>query len=96
MLWLWGSAMNLLRSIFRTLKRVFPALAVWALVCELALADRTLDIPQQGGSATDYTVPYALFMAGVALGLFVVLRASGRRERERPQQYVEKNVLKEE
>jgi len=59
------------------------------------LADRTPEAPSEG-SVTDYTMGYFVVFLGIALGLLSVLRASNRREREKPQQYQERNLLAQE
>ena len=87
--------MKFLRSLCRTFRFVFLVLASWAAVVESALADKSADAPQSGGF-TDYTVAYFLVLMGILVGLLLVLRSSNRHEQEGPQQYVEKNVAKEE
>lgn len=87
--------MKFLQSLCRTFKFVLLVLASWAAVVETALADRAEDTPPSGGF-TDYTVAYFLVLMGIMVGLLLVLRSSNRREEEGPQQYVEKNVVKEE
>jgi hypothetical protein len=48
------------------------------------------------GASNAYALPYALVLLCVILGLLVVLHASHRREREAPEQYESKEMLKEE
>jgi hypothetical protein len=87
--------MSHLRSLFRTLKPAVLALACWAAACVAALAQAPAEPSGGEGGATDYTLAYTVVILGVALGLLVVLRASTRREREKPEGYVQKTVLRE-
>ena len=42
-----------------------------------------------------YSLPYALVILAVLLGLLVVLRASNRRDREKPEEYESKDLSAE-
>ena len=84
------------RSFWQTLKLAVLALAGWVAGCGVALAERTPDAPKTGGGATDYTLGYFLLILGVVLGLLFVLHTSNRRERDKPEGYVAKNILKDE
>ena len=46
-------------------------------------------------SGADFTLPYALVILGIGLGLLIVLHPTHRREREKPEQYQEKKVMVE-
>jgi hypothetical protein len=70
-------------------------LVCWTAASSAACAQPP-DAPSEGGGMMDYTAGYALVLLGVGLGLLVVLHGSSRRERERPEGYVAKDILKEE
>jgi hypothetical protein len=84
------------RSIWRLLKSAALVVGCWAALYGTALAETTLEKPGEGGKITDYTTSYALVILGIGLGLLFVLHGSTRRERERPEGYVAKEIMKEE
>ncbi len=51
----------------------------------LAAADTEKEVP--GAKGSKWVIPYALVIFGIGLGLLVVLHASRRRDRARPQTY---------
>jgi hypothetical protein len=67
----------------------------WTLACSHALAAAPVPgaAPEAGDSSTSYALPYALVIGAVALGMLVVLRASSRREREKPEEYHSKDMF---
>jgi hypothetical protein len=87
--------MKSIRSVWRTLMSVALVLAGWCGACSMALAQKP-GAPPESTASTDYTIAYFLLILGVALGLVFVLKSSNRRDRDRPEGYVEKNVLKQE
>ena len=58
----------------------------WRLPPFPAAAKEPLD------TASNYTLPYALVIMTIALGLLVVLHGSSRREREKPEEYRSKET----
>jgi hypothetical protein len=86
--------MKPLQSLWRTVKLAALALICWAATSSILLAAE--DDPSKNKGSGDYTLAYFLLILGVVLGMLVVLRSSNRRERESPEGYVQKNILKEE
>jgi heme/copper-type cytochrome/quinol oxidase subunit 2 len=70
------------------------AMAIWLFAATQALAADAPNPPESG--FTDYILSYLVVVLGIVLGMLVVAKASGRRDRERPAGYVEKNLLREE
>jgi hypothetical protein len=68
-------------------------LSCWGSLLAAASAQRSLPTTEETSPGTDYTLPYALVLLCIFLGLFVVLRSSHRRERAKPQGYEEKKIL---
>jgi heme/copper-type cytochrome/quinol oxidase subunit 2 len=85
--------MKRLRSIGRTLKTLAGTAVCWAAVHGTALAQaRPQDEEEEGGAS--WTMSYLLVLFGVGLGMLLVCRSSRRRERARPETYVEtKSVM---
>ena len=86
------------RHIWRGGRIALFALAGWLTLCGAALAaeptkpsDPTKDI----GSGV-YVMAYGLVIFGIALGMLFVCRSSNRRERARPEQFVESKAFKKE
>jgi hypothetical protein len=69
--------------------------AVLSFLCWVATGNIAWAEGEGKSSATSWTLPYALVLACIALGLLVVLRPTFRRHRDKPQEYVEKNILRE-
>ncbi len=83
--------MTALRSIWRTLTALWLAAALWLAVQGAALAAAKTESEERaaGGGGASWLVSYALLILLMALGVFVVLKPSGRRERAKPEQYGE-------
>lgn len=79
--------MRRLNSIWQQGKSAFCTLAGWLLLHNIALAQGQPQGEQSSGGT--YVVSYMLVLLGVGLGLLVVCRPSGRRDRARPEQYEE-------
>ncbi len=77
----------------------WTALAAWSWTVCYGTALAVPPVP--GGAnepldtASNYTLPYALIVMTIFLGLLVVLHGSSRREREKPEEYKSKELLKE-
>jgi hypothetical protein len=84
--------MTTLRSIRRTLTALLLAAAYWLAVegiASAAGASKTESAEPASGGGAGWVVSYALLVLLVALGVFVVLKPSGRRDRAKPEQYGE-------
>jgi hypothetical protein len=86
--------MKNLRTLFRAAGFACLVLAGWAASFATALADRGFPEPEQVSGSNDYALAYFLVAFPILLGLLIVLRASNRRTRDKPAQYVEKNLLR--
>jgi hypothetical protein len=61
----------------------------WAAATSTAWAQTiTTDSASQGGAP--YALPYGIVILSIALGLFVVLHPSRRRERAKPETYADR------
>ncbi len=86
--------MSLAQKIARRFTFYVVLASVWLLAVNSAVAQPPpAKAPEAGGM--DYTMPYAVVILGLVLGLMIVSRASNRRDRERPAGYVEKDHLTE-
>jgi len=87
--------MRYAETICRIVRWTASCLVCWFVGVEAALAASKPPAPppEKTGSAMDYTLPYAVVILAMGLGVFAVLRPSRRQERARPEQYVEKNIL---
>jgi hypothetical protein len=67
----------------------------WVICHGTALAAPPLPAPAEDGvgASNSFALPYALVIMCVVLGMLVVLRPSGRRERETPEEYRSKEML---
>ena len=85
--------MTALRSIWRTLTALLLSAAYWLAMQGTALAAAANKAePEEkaaGGGGAGWIYSYALLILLVALGVFVVLKPSGRRDRAKPEQYGE-------
>jgi hypothetical protein len=84
--------MTALRSIWRTLTAALLTAAYWLAVQGTALAAAKKPEPEEqstGSGGAGWTISYALLILFVALGVFVVLKPSRRRDRANPEQYGE-------
>jgi hypothetical protein len=87
--------MNYLRAIGGAMKWTLGAAWLWAACCGLALALPPGPAqPEAADSSSNYALPYALVVLGILLGLVAVLRSTARRERETPEEYQSKDMLK--
>jgi len=86
--------MNRPRSIVRTLRILTFAAVCWIAVQATALAKPPEEDPGAGG-VWKWMLAYLLVLLGIGLGLLVVLRTSGRRDRAKPEAYGEKRLLDE-
>ena len=82
--------MKLLRHICVMAKMLAFSAALWAGLATAAWAQGTGSDEEGGGS---YLLSYALVILAVGLGLLVVCKSSGRRDREKPEQYGERKKL---
>ena len=80
-------------SSLRLLFRAACTVAGWIVAGGYALAQAPPTAPAESGA--DFTLPYALVILGIGLGLLIVLHPTHRREREKPEQYQEKKVMVE-
>jgi membrane protein DedA with SNARE-associated domain len=90
--------MMFLRAIGSLLSSVALAACCWAMLYGTALAQAGVGPtppPDQGDTSSGYALPYALVLMCVILGLLVTLRASNRRDREKPEEYQSMELLKE-
>jgi len=79
--------MTRLRTFLRAARYLFLSAACWLAVHagSVALAAADADAEEEGGGG--WVVSYGLVILGAGLGLLVVLHASRRRERARPEVY---------
>ena len=82
--------MNRMHSIWRTVKVLGLAAAVWVAVHGHALAGPGPKVPQaptSGESSHSWVFPYFLVIMGIGVGMIMVCRSSRRSERAKPKQY---------
>jgi hypothetical protein len=87
--------MKYVKLLWREARNAAFVLAGWLAVHGTALAALQQEEKKAEGGGGSYVLPYALVILGIALGLLVVCRPSHRRDRAKPEQYDEKNLLKE-
>jgi SNF family Na+-dependent transporter len=68
------------------LRAGFATAMAWLGPVAVTVAQAAEEESEGGG---DYALPYALVILGIGLGLLVVCRESGRRDRAKPEQYGE-------
>ncbi|MGD0516497.1 MAG: hypothetical protein ABSA26_03095 [Thermoguttaceae bacterium] len=84
-----------LRSICRSVLFVVFTFAAWAAgAAMLAAKDATTPSAVEGGSA--WVEAYMVVLLVVSLGLIVVCKSSGRRDRAKPEVYAEAKTLPKE
>jgi len=83
--------MNRALRILQSCVPLCSAAAVWLSAVEARAVDSAGGKPGEG-SINDYMLSYVVVILGIALGILVVAKASGRRDRERPAGYVEKDL----
>lgn len=83
--------MNSLRAIGRASKSVAAAAICWMAVYGIALAQG----PDEGREAEGgvWTLPYALVLFGIGLGMLFVCRSSRRRDRDKPEKFGEDKLV---
>ena len=89
--------MNRAQRLVRSFVHILAA-AVWLLVACPAIAQPAppADSGGGGGGSMDYMLSYMVVILAIVLGMLIVGRASSRRDRERPEGYVEKNIMADE
>lgn len=81
--------MNRLRTILHTAKFLALTAACWLAVHagSLALAGEEPEVLKQGVKGSKWVVSYGLVILAMGLGLAVILHASHRRDRAKPEAY---------
>ena len=90
--------MSRLRLLSRQLKTALAALAGWLAVHAPALAQAAGQPVAKKDATTGagpYVMAYLLLILAIALGMLVVCRSSNRRDRARPEVYLETNILEQ-
>jgi hypothetical protein len=85
--------MKSLRSAWRVGRAVCCAVAGWLVLCGVALAQGPKK--EESADTGSYVVSYFLVLLAIGLGLLVICRPAGRRDRAKPEQYDEKGLMKE-
>jgi heme/copper-type cytochrome/quinol oxidase subunit 2 len=92
--------MSRLRLLFRRLKIALVVLAGWLALHAAALAQVAGLPAAKKESATTgtgaYVMSYMLLIFAIALGMLVVCRSSSRRDRARPEAYLETSLVEQE
>jgi hypothetical protein len=84
-----------LQSIRRTMQSACLAVAAW-MGCEaMVLAQATHGVSATESSSS-WVAAYMIVLLVVSLGLIVVVKSSGRRDRAKPEVYAESKVLPKE
>jgi hypothetical protein len=90
--------MRNIQSIRRTVQSVFLAVAAWTGCAAMVLAQGAPGA--KGASATEsssaWVAAYMIVLLVVSLGLIVVVKSSGRRDRAKPEVYAESKALPKE
>jgi hypothetical protein len=86
--------MNGFRCLWRSVNLVVSVAIVWLALYGAALAQVKKEEPKSSSTTGSgaYVMSYGLVILGITLGLLVVCRSSGRRDRSRPEQYMEGKV----
>ncbi len=79
--------MKMVCTVGRALLTATLAGWIFLAACAAALAQRAVAPEEKPDPHSVYALPYALVILAVLLGLLVVLRASNRRDREKPEEY---------
>jgi len=83
--------MNSFRAIGRALRTVAAAAICWMAVYGIALAQGPDEAREAEGGV--WTLPYALVLFGIGLGMLFVCRSSRRRERDKPEKFGEDKIV---
>jgi hypothetical protein len=88
--------MRHLRQLSRQLRIGLLASACWLTVHTAALAQVVAKKESSSTTGTGpYVMAYLLLIFAIALGMLVVCRSSGRRDRARPEIYAETSMVEE-
>ena len=88
--------MRNLQSIRRAVRFALGAVAVWMGCIAMALAKDTPGGPSATESSSAWVMAYMLVILVIALGMIVVCKSSGRRDRAKPETYGEPKPLPKE
>ena len=83
--------MNRLVLFWNRVKLAFLVIVGWLAVHATALAQAANEKKSNGSGS--YVASYAIVLLGIGLGMLLVCRSSHRRERARPEDYQESNVV---
>jgi hypothetical protein len=75
-----------LRSLWHRTRSLATGAGLWLALAGSAWA-QSRKADESSGSATPWVLPYALVLFCIALGVFMVLHPSKRRERAKPEAY---------
>jgi hypothetical protein len=87
--------MAIVREIWRRGQTVFFTLAGWLALGGVAFGQLPKNEEGPSLNSSTYVMAYFLVIFGVALGMLLVCRSSNRRERAKPEQFVEGKVTGE-
>ncbi len=81
--------MTLLRNLWHRMRSLAIGAGLWLALAGPAWAQGAgaKKADESSGSATPWLLPYALVIFCIALGVFIVLHPSKRRERAKPEVY---------
>jgi len=79
--------MTRLRDSWRWMCSAAIGIGLWLLASGLARAQSSGGKDSGGGGGASYVLPYALVIFCTALGVFLVVHPSKRRERAKPEAY---------
>ncbi|MEN6457959.1 MAG: hypothetical protein ABFC63_03450 [Thermoguttaceae bacterium] len=90
--------MTYLRPLCLHVKIALPTLAGWLTVGSAAFAQAFKQPPKPDATTGTgpYVMAYILLILAIALGLVIVCRSSNRRDRARPEGFVEKSMVEQE
>ncbi len=87
--------MRNLQSIRRTVRSACLAVAVW-LGCQAMVLAQAAHGPSATDTSSSWVMAYMMVLLVVTLGLIVVVKSSGRRDRAKPEVYAEQKPLPKE
>jgi hypothetical protein len=88
--------MHNLRSICRAVQSALFAVALWMGGEAMVLAKDDPSAPSRTESGSAWVMAYMAVILVVSLGLIVVVKSSGRRDRSKPEVYAEAKPLPKE